>query len=78
MGAFSTIPAAETNKYTVLMEDASEFVSYVGKAAPGSSPSSTKWSIMRITKTSSGQKIEWAEGKQFTLVWDNRTSYSYS
>ena len=56
------------NKYT-----------YIGEALPGTSKSEAKWRIKRLDETDSHDKeIIWANGSSdFSLVWDDRTTYSY-
>lgn len=52
-------------------------VTYVGKAASGSSESDAVWQIQRIDE-SSGMEITWADGDQlFDNVWNNRASLTY-
>jgi hypothetical protein len=67
------------NYYTTLIDDASATVSYVGKAQPGTLPSSQFWQIFKIdTSVSPLTDIEWASGNaKFDKVWDDRTTYNY-
>lgn len=53
-------------------------VTYVGKAAIGSSSASSVWQIKKIDETS-GTVITWADGNSsFDNIWDNRASLTYS
>lgn len=56
-------------------------ITYVGKAAIGSSGASAVWRIMKIDEsgTPTTLSITWADGNSnFDNVWDNRTSLTYS
>ena len=51
---------------------------YVGMALPGALTSDAVWQIMRVDVTA-GATVLWANGnREFTNVWDNRTSLVYS
>jgi hypothetical protein len=60
--------------------DASGFIIYLGKAAPGTATTATGWQIQKFTYSGTNvTKIEWAGGSpNFDKVWDDRSSYSYS
>lgn len=56
-------------------------ITYVGKAAIGSSGASAVWRIMKIDEsgTPTTLSITWADSNSnFDNVWDNRTSLTYS
>jgi len=62
---------------TLLMEDASATVSYIGEAPTGSSTSASVWRIKRLD-TTSGVELKFADGNIFfDNVWDNRAILSY-
>lgn len=63
--------------YALKLDDTSTAnVTYVGKAAIGSSGASAVWQIKKIDETS-GIVITWAGGDSFTNVWDDRTTLTY-
>ena len=53
---------------------------YLGKAAAGSATSAAKWQIQLLTFGLDGDvTITWAGGDtQFTKIWDNRASLTYT
>ena len=54
---------------------------YIGFALPGTSTSSAKWRIMKLTYDVNGNvtDVQWAGGStSFTQIYDNRASLSYS
>ena len=62
-----------------LIDEFSDTVTYIGKAAPGASTSSSVWLIKKITESGSVTTVAFADGdSNFNNVWDNRTSLSYS
>lgn len=69
--------AAATDEATIL-DEASATITYVCKAAPGSSSASAVWKISRID-TTSGLVIKFADGNaNYDNVADNRASLTYS
>lgn len=75
-----------TNKlvgeYTILLDDVTTTnVTYLGKAAIGSSTSSGVWQIRKIDESSTPVTLQgkWAGGSaSFSNVWDNRASLTYN
>lgn len=64
---------------TVMIDEASSSVTYVGKATAGTSTSSASWSISKITLSGSVTAVQWADGDPAaTNIWDDRASLSYS
>ena len=64
--------------YSILIEDASPTVTYIGEAAIGSDTSAPVWRIKRIQTTGSLLAIDWADkNSRFDNVWDNRDVLSY-
>lgn len=62
-----------------IIDEASSTVTYVGKAAAGSSTASAVWQIQKISISGSVTTISWADGDgNFDNVWNNRASLSYS
>lgn len=64
------------NKQLIFKKDDAGTYTYLGEASAGSATSLNVWSITRITN--SDTTILYADGGDFTQVWDNRTSLSYS
>ena len=53
--------------------------SYRGEAVPGSLTSDPLWRVQRITITGDDLVIGWADGSSdFTQIWDDRLSLTYS
>lgn len=60
------------------IDEASATVTYIGKAATGSTADEAVWQIQKIDE-SSGTIITWADGDaNFNNVWDDRASITYS
>lgn len=72
--------ATENVKYSRRIDVISDTVMYKGEATPGTANSAASWRISRITTNAEGDVTEeWAGGTaEFTQVWDNRLSLSYS
>lgn len=67
-----------SSTYKLLLDDTSTAnVTYVGRAAIGSSTGSTAWQIQKIDETS-GMSITWAQTGLFTAKWDDRTTETYT
>lgn len=67
-----------SSTYKLLLDDTSTVnVTYVGRAAIGSSTGSTAWQIQKIDETS-GMSITWAQTGLFTAKWDDRTTETYT
>lgn len=65
--------------FTVYIDEASDTVTYIGKAQIGTATSEAKWQIKKIYSSGTDTSITWADGTdEFSKVWDNRSSYSYS
>lgn len=62
--------------------DANLNAEYIGEASPGAATSSAVWRIKKLTYDADENitKIQWAnkESTQFTQVWDDRASLTYS
>ena len=68
-----------SSTYTLLVDEASTTVTYVGEAPPGSDSSSAVWRIKKILESGGSTTVSWADGvSSFTKVWDDRASFSYS
>ena len=62
----------------VTLVDEDSNTTYIGKAAPGTLSSSPNWKIQRIVDTNGDLEIRWADSANFSQIWDNRSSLSYS
>ena len=68
-----------TTQLTVLVDDNTTTVTYVGEAPSGSSESSPVWRIKRLEIVGTVLKITWADGNQFfDNTWSGRTGLTYS
>lgn len=85
VGAFGTVGAvdrefdAETFLQKRISYNASGDIEYIGDASPGALTSEAKWRIKKLLYTDgSFTGISFANGTSgFSLVWDNRESYTY-
>jgi hypothetical protein len=76
--ASSSGDSSVPQSYSLLLDEASAYITYVGEADPSSLTSEALWRIKRLDETT-GLNVLWAEGNAFfNKVWDNRASYSYS
>lgn len=66
--------------YIVKYDDAGSGITYIGKAAVGTSVASAGWQIKRLDESSTPDfDVLFADGvSTFTKVWNSRSSYSYS
>lgn len=59
--------------------DEQDDATYYGWAPMGVNEDEEKWRIMRVKKTSTVTKSEYANGSMnFCFAWSNRLSYTYS
>jgi hypothetical protein len=76
--ANDSVEAFTPNEKT-LIDEASSTITYVGKAAIGSATSAASWKIKKIETTGTITAITFAGGSgNYTNIWDNRASLSYS
>lgn len=62
---------------SIIIDEASATITYIGKAPVGSLASDAVWKIMKIDE-SSGTVITYADGNSnFDNVWNNRASLTY-
>jgi len=79
MSSGVSIVSAGTSAYTVVLDEVSDTLTYVGKAAPRSSTADPVWQIRRLSKSGTVLSVEYASGDDsFTNVWDDRASLEYS
>ena len=63
----------------IVTDEVSTNLTYVGRALRGTSTSSPAWLIERITVYWAITKVETPNGNEdYTQVWDDRASLSYS
>lgn len=68
-------------RFTIAMEyDGNNNPVYIGKAEIGTAKDATGWRLQKLTYTGTNlTDIQWAGGTDdFSNIWDNRSSYSYS
>lgn len=54
-------------------------ITYVGSAAPGALTSDAVWRIKRLTESTAGLIVEFADGDDaYNNIWDNVTTLSFS
>jgi hypothetical protein len=62
-----------------LAYDGSGNLEYVGMASPNSATSAAVWQIRKLSYSGTAlQDVLYADGGNFSQVWDNRTGLSYS
>ena len=65
--------------YITKIDEASSTVTYIGRAARGSTTTAAVWQIMKVTVSGNITTIAWAGGfDTFINVWDDRAGLSYS
>ncbi len=68
-----------TELFATRIHKPNQNLSFIGKAEIGSVDSGAVWQIQRITVASKVTSFLWANGNdEFTNVWDDRESLSYS
>lgn len=75
-----TYDTGEAVKYTTHIDEATDAITYIGKAVIGSATSAASWQIMRISATSASYTyFQWADSDDnFDNIFDNRASKTYS
>jgi len=76
----NTLDEESTVLYDKLVDvDTASKYTYIGEALPATLESAAKWRIKRLDETDAHDKeIRWANGSSaFSLVWDDRLTYSY-
>ena len=59
--------------------DGSDNLEYLGTAPTGAATSEAKWKIVKMTYSGTNmQDFLYADGGQFTQIWDNRAALSYA
>ncbi len=64
---------------TIAIDEVSSTVTYIGVAKPGTSTSTKRWQIRRVTVSGTVTLFEYADGNErFDNEWDERANLSYS
>lgn len=64
-----------TDPQTIHVEQAASNVQYIGRAEPGSLDSDPVWQIYRVSTVGNITTTEYADGGNYDLIWDSRTTY---
>lgn len=85
MSAFIPLPVEDPAVVTTqgktlitLLDEPTTTVMYIGKAEPGTATSAASWSIQKLDVVGSQTRILRAANGEFTQIWDNRSSLTYS
>lgn len=77
--AAGVITVDPVTPYSVVVDEASATIIYIGEATPGTATSSATWRIKRVDSATITAEILYADGDDsFDNVWDNRAALSYS
>lgn len=74
---FPSVQNVDQAARKMLIDSVNPNAIYIGQAAIGSGTSSPAWRIQKITITGPNTDISWS-GSNFTAVWDDRASLSYT
>lgn len=76
---FNTSLLEDAGNYTTKIDAPDANTTYIGKSEFGTSDSTAKWQIKKISISGSVTSIVWANGDDsFSQVWSDRASLSYS
>lgn len=68
----------EDEVYDIEVDTSVPNVTYVGQALPGTAGSIASWRVKRITETSGGSSVDWANGTaDFVHVWNDHLTFIY-
>lgn len=71
--------AGVTAVYATQYDDVGSNIAYLGEAVPGAAVSSPVWRIRKLDMSASDLVVTWANGNDnFTNIWNNRLSLTYS
>jgi hypothetical protein len=77
--ASGVITVDPVTPYSVVVDEASATIIYIGEATPGTATSSATWRVKRVDSATITAEILYADGDDtFDNVWDNRAALSYS
>jgi hypothetical protein len=75
----TTVTVDPISPNSVLVDEASSTITYVGEAIPGTATSATTWQVKRINSAVLLAEILYADGdNNFDNRWDDRAALSYS
>lgn len=62
----------------LLVDEASDTVTYLGYAAPGALVTEARWRIIRILLSGNVREVRWADGDdKFDNIWSDRAGLTY-
>jgi hypothetical protein len=68
----------EDEVYDIEVDTSVPNVTYVGQAMPGTPASVASWRIKKITETSTGSSVDWANGAaDFVHAWTDHLTLTY-
>ena len=74
----SIIAGGSSSDYSILIDEPTAGVMYIGKAATGSATSAAVWQVKKLTESGTQTSILFAYGSnEFTNTWDARASLTY-
>lgn len=69
----------QLNGFKLLIDDASDTISYIGYAAPNTAVTAAGWRIIKVLTTAGVTQYLSADGNHnFDNIWNNRASLVYS
>lgn len=72
------VVAEEDEVYDIEVDTSVPNTTYVGQALPGTPAASPAWRIKRITETSGGSSVDWADGAAaFIHSWNDHLTLTY-
>lgn len=67
-----------TSDYSILIDEPTAGIMYIGKAVTGSSSAAAVWQVKKLTESGTETSILFADGSNsFTNIWDARASLTY-
>jgi hypothetical protein len=77
-GTDAPVIAEEDEVYDIEVDTSVTNTTYVGQAVPGTPAAAAAWRIKRITETSTGSSVDWADGAAaFIHSWDDHLTLTY-
>lgn len=76
---WNQILSESNDNFTTKVDEVDTTTTYIGKAGFGTANSDAKWQIQKVSVSGVVTTIAYAGGDDdFTNIWDNRASLSYS
>lgn len=70
---------SQSPKRVIIIDEASSNLTYIGLAKLGSDEANAVWQILRIQKTGTVSKFQYADGDmRYNNVWNDRASLTYT